>query len=150
MRNPSYLEKQFAGIFHPVAWPGVTYETSLFRKCLFSSFSKKKSDFMEWKEPVASEVRTQNSLSTMFRRLKPKKWCFMKSALIYCEIQTNICCDKIIITRESICGHFRHSGLGSGAIWGRFFEQMLVLGRSYFWKLLLSQPGSLWGISARK
>ena len=34
------------------------------------------------------------------------------------------------ITRESICGHFRHSGLGWGAIWDQLFEKMFAFIRS--------------------
>ena len=33
--------------------------------------------------------------------------------------------DEQFITRESICGHFRPSGLAWGGIWDRFLRKML-------------------------
>ena len=40
--------------------------------------------------------------------------------------------DEKLITRESMCGHFRPGGLGWGHIWGRLFEKMFVWGGGNF------------------
>ena len=58
--------------------------------------------------------------------------------------------DEILITRESICGHFRPCGLGWGPIRGRLFENMLVVGRSTFSEITVFHERGRRGRSRRE
>ena len=91
-----------------MAWPGVKYETKFFSKnvCLH-------------RIRTAASFSSQNTKSSVNDFLKPgnEKGFFYGNLYFLPQSQLkNIFVDEILITRESIGGHFRHSGLAWGQI----------------------------------